>query len=36
MKKLFLLASFVVMGLGANAQVIVEETNINELDVKFV
>jgi hypothetical protein len=36
MKKLFLLASFVVMGFAANAQVLVEETNINELDVKFV
>jgi hypothetical protein len=36
MKKLFLLASFAVMGIGANAQVIIEETNINELDVKFV
>lgn len=36
MKKFFLLASFLVMCLGTNAQVIVEETNINDLDLKFV
>lgn len=36
MKKLFFLASFAFIGLSTNAQVIVEETNINELDVHYV
>jgi hypothetical protein len=36
MKKLFLLAVFAIVGFGANAQVIIEETNINELDIKYV
>jgi len=36
MKKLFLLASFAFIGMSASAQVIVEETNINDLDVKYV
>lgn len=36
MKKLFLLAVFAIVGMSANAQVIVEETNINEMDIKYV
>jgi len=36
MKKLFLLAAFAVMSLGANAQVMVDDVNVNEMDVKYI
>jgi hypothetical protein len=36
MKKLFFLAAFAFIGFNANSQVIVNDVNINELDVKYV
>ena len=36
MKKLFLLAAFAVIGLSANAQVMVDDVNVNEEDVTYI
>ncbi|MEO9532278.1 MAG: hypothetical protein ABJG68_11240 [Crocinitomicaceae bacterium] len=36
MKKLILLAAFAVMSLGANAQVMVDDVDINQMDVKYI
>ena len=36
MKKLILLAAFAVMSIGANAQVIVDDVNVNDQDVKYI
>ena len=36
MKKFFLVALLALVGFSANSQVIVDEVNINELDIKYV